>query len=365
MKVLMLFAVLAALAGVFLTTNWGEDFDELDTASKILTVIFQRLLPVFATNEKTFFSLPLERTLYAQHGHSFNGLEYVFRKDLNEVEIIEAYATNDGANIPLRIYRKKQSSETDQDLLKPVLLWIHGGGCILGEASVDDNTCKKLVLLNDFLVVNVDYRLAPEHTFPTAVHDVNAALQWIRRHGKEYGGDIRRVIISGESAGGYLTFASTAYYLSDANQAKRKGSKLRIVAIVPIYPSVDSTFSGKKMLSNITGLLPVSHVQHMRHIYSGGRLKDVAKHYLFAPKYTPEDILTQFPPTITVVAKHDILAAEGIEFAKHLSTLGVSSELLMYNHSIHNFYGRWYFSEGDLALKDVSDRLHNILSSLQ
>lgn len=356
MKLFSLLALMAALAAVFLVTNWGEDFNELDTASKIFTVIFQRVLPLVATSDKTFFPLSVERQVYAQHSRTFNHLETLFNSDLEDVELLEAFADNDGAKIPLRIYRKK---EAGANKLRPVLLWIHGGGCILGEANLDDNTCKKYALLNDFLVVNVDYRLAPEHIFPTAVHDVHAALQWIRRHAREFGGDVSRVVISGESAGGYLTLAVAALHYSD--EEKRKGSKLRIVALVPVYPSVDSSFVGRPMLSNITGILPVSHVDHMRYLYSGGRVRELSRNYLFAPLYTDDQVLRRFPPTITVVAKHDILATEGIQFAERLQSLGIPSDLLLYNASIHNFYGRWYFSEGDLAMQHVAEKLRPLL----
>jgi acetyl esterase len=361
MKVLAVCAVFAALAAVFLMTNWGSDFEELDTCSKVQTVIFERILPLIAKNDKSYFSLSWERALYAHIGLRFNSMEYLFHKRLMDVEIVESHASNDGNSIPLRIYRKNQDEGIADGALRPILLWIHGGGCLLGEAKVDDNTCKKLVLLNDFLVINVDYRLAPEHIFPTAVHDVHAALQWIRRHGREYGGDISKVIISGESAGGYLTLAVTALYFSEDTKVKWKGSKLRIAALVPIYPSVDSSYIAKTMISNITAVLPPSHLQHFRNTYAGGRLKEASKNYLFTPKHTPEEILQQFPPTIMVVAKHDILAAEGIAFESKLKSLGVSTELLIYNHSIHNFYGRWYFSEGDLAMRDVAFHLRNFL----
>lgn len=357
MKVLPFFVILLASVAYFLASNWNEDFYELDTGSKVVTVIFQRILPALSSTKKTFFPIKDQRFLMDFVSRSMNAVEELWKPAFQGIELIDLHVKRDDYEIPIRIYRDPLI--TGKKL--PVLLWIHGGGCILGNIPQDDNTCKKLALRNQFIVVSVDYRLAPEFIFPTAVYDVNAVLQWIKNHIRQYGGDASNVIISGESAGGYLTAAVTALHLTDAEAAQR--SRLKIKAIVPIYPSVDASHGDKTMLSNITGILPIRHAEHMRNVYSGGRVKELAKNYLFAPLHTADMVLERFPPTIILLAKHDILAAEGILFADKLRSLGVKTELIVYKHSIHNFFGRWYFGEGDKALEDASVLLQKYLSS--
>lgn len=84
---------------------------------------------------------------------------------------------------------------------RPALLWIHGGGYVLGSAAQDDALCRHLVEQLDVVVAAVDYRLAPDHPFPTPLHDCHDALVWLAGRGDV---DADRVAIGGASAGGGL-----------------------------------------------------------------------------------------------------------------------------------------------------------------
>ena len=86
----------------------------------------------------------------------------------------------------------------------PVLVWLHGGGHVVGSLDSYDALCRQLALQGDCIVVSVAYRLAPEHKFPAGVEDSFAALQWVAEHAAEIGGDPRRLAIGGDSAGGNL-----------------------------------------------------------------------------------------------------------------------------------------------------------------
>jgi acetyl esterase/lipase len=87
------------------------------------------------------------------------------------------------------------------DRPRPAVLWIHGGGFVLGSAAQDDALCRHLVEELDAVVASVDYRLAPEHAFPTPLHDCHDALVWLAGRGDV---DADRVAIGGASAGGGL-----------------------------------------------------------------------------------------------------------------------------------------------------------------
>ncbi len=90
----------------------------------------------------------------------------------------------------------------------PIVLYIHGGGFRI--LSKDTHWVMALAFARrGYLVFNVNYRLAPEHPFPAAVEDVFQAFSWLVEHAKEYGGDLERLVVAGESAGGNLTAALT------------------------------------------------------------------------------------------------------------------------------------------------------------
>lgn len=87
---------------------------------------------------------------------------------------------------------------------RPGILWIHGGGLVVGTARQDDRLCARTAARLDAVVVSVDYRLAPEHPYPAAIDDVFAGWQWLLAHAGDLGVDAARLAIGGESAGGGL-----------------------------------------------------------------------------------------------------------------------------------------------------------------
>ena len=86
----------------------------------------------------------------------------------------------------------------------PVLLYLHGGGFTIGSVATHDTLCRELAHQAGCAVLSLDYRLAPEHRFPTAQNDAWDALQWLARQGAGLGLDTRRMAVGGDSAGGTL-----------------------------------------------------------------------------------------------------------------------------------------------------------------
>ena len=101
--------------------------------------------------------------------------------DLEDTDIEEAdlkIPSQDGSEITIRIYRSRRSRSCD----RPVLVAFHGGGWILGTLDNEAPRCRKWCELFDGVAVNVDYRLAPQHVFPTALNDCYDAFKWVRNH---------------------------------------------------------------------------------------------------------------------------------------------------------------------------------------
>ncbi|MDN4174649.1 alpha/beta hydrolase [Nocardioides sp. SOB77] len=110
------------------------------------------------------------------------------------------------------------------------LVWIHGGGTIMGTAAQDDRLCSELARDVGVVVVSVEYRLAPEHPFPAPLDDCAAALAWLHEHAVELGVDPERIAVGGASAGGLLA-ASLAQRATDEG--------LPVAFQLLVYPMLD------------------------------------------------------------------------------------------------------------------------------
>jgi acetyl esterase len=133
--------------------------------------------------------------------------------------------------IPLRFYKPEQ--ESSEPL--PLLIYYHGGGWLLGDLESHDTVCRHLANSAQCAVLSVDYRLAPEHKFPTAVDDAFAATAWAAKHANKLNIDPDRLAIGGDSAGGNLAVAVCLIARS------AKAPKIRFQLL--LYPALDFSFN--------------------------------------------------------------------------------------------------------------------------
>ncbi|MEZ5205542.1 MAG: alpha/beta hydrolase [Acidimicrobiales bacterium] len=141
-----------------------------------------------------------------------------------------------------------------------VLVWIHGGGWVIGSAREAQATARDLAAEARCIVVNVDYRLAPEHPFPTPLEDCEAVARWVLANAAELGGDPARVAVGGDSAGGNLS----AVVARDVPG---------FVAQLLVYPVTDCTLSHPSIEENGEGyFLDRATMQWFVDLYLGGRL---------------------------------------------------------------------------------------------
>ena len=110
--------------------------------------------------------------------------------------------TRDGASMRARLYRA-----APEHTAAPCLLFFHGGGYVLGGLDSHDSLCRSLALGTPCNALAIDYRLAPEHRFPTAFLDAQDALAWLLEHGGRHGLDAQRLAIGGDSVGGTLALS--------------------------------------------------------------------------------------------------------------------------------------------------------------
>ncbi len=284
--------------------------------------------------------------------------------------------------ITARIYNGHQPNSGNKGDLKPVLVWYHGGGMIIGSMEGAHGNSLKLANHTGYVVVNVDYRLAPEFTFPTPLNDAFTAFLWVEENIAKYGGNPKLLTIGGDSAGGYLATTVTARYLAKHVENEKKklncdnveetcpelthlpSSNLK--ALLDVYPCLNATTESKEaaLYTRTSGILPFEEMEWMRSHYQGSPVKDmkIRSHYWFSPTNTPVEILKFFPPTIFLFAKYDILTQEGLEFMEKLKKVGVKTEKFWYESTIHGFYGIDFIPVGNLAIYETSTALSRIVS---
>lgn len=206
------------------------------------------------------------------------------------------------------------------------ILFVHGGGCVLGDIGTHDIFCRTLCHDTGATVFSLDYRLAPEHPFPAAVEDTVAALQWLTREAEAMGLDPERIAVCGDSAGGGL--AAVALHETKGGLA----APVRAQAL--IYPALD-----------LRGRLP-SRIELAKQFPIPRDMIDWFFDQYFGlawpftdPRAIPalyEDD-TGLPPALIITAGHDPLRDEAAEYAARLSASGVPVEYLCGEGTIHGF----------------------------
>jgi len=226
--------------------------------------------------------------------------------------------------IPVRCYRP--GDETDL----PVVVYLHGGGWVIGSIETHDATCRGLANAVDAVVVSVDYRLAPEHPFPAGLDDAFAATRGVADHAAELGGDPARIAIAGDSAGGNLA-AVVALLARDAG-----GPALCHQLLV--YPVTDYEFDSPSMRDNATGyFLETDSMRWFFDQYVDPGSGEHPEDWRVSPQRRSD--LAGLPPAFVITAEYDPLRDQGEAYANRLVEAGVSVELRRYDGMFHGFFG--------------------------
>jgi len=204
----------------------------------------------------------------------------------------------------------------------PAVVYFHGGGWVVCDLDTHDGLCARIAEGGQCRVISVDYRLAPEHRFPTAVEDACEAVAWVRENAERLGVDPSRIAVAGDSAGGNLS-AVVALRMKDV-----------LAWQVLLYPAVDATRS-----------LPSHASMGERYFLSQQNIDWYLGHYLRDdtdlrhPDLSPlfaED-LAGAPPALVLTAGFDPLRDEGKAYADRLREAGVEVEYREHASLIHGF----------------------------
>jgi acetyl esterase/lipase len=226
----------------------------------------------------------------------------------------------DGERIPLRLYRPREG-------VLPALVFFHGGGWVVGNLESYEALCRRLANAAQCAVVAVDYRLAPEHKFPSAVDDAWAATRFVADEAETLGIDRERLAVGGDSAGGNLA-AVMSLLARD-----RAGPKLRFQLL--IYPAVDLGMKHDSIRRFAEGYL-----------LTRATMRWFVDHYLSSPADAEDprgspllaSDLKGLPPALIVTAGFDPLCDEGEAYARRLAAHGVPVRHRHYEGQIHGFF---------------------------
>lgn len=224
--------------------------------------------------------------------------------------------------IPARLYGPRAGAAP-----RPLMLYFHGGGWVVGSLDGYDTTCRRLALKADCVVVSVDYRLAPEHPFPAAVDDAWDATLWCAAEARRLGGDPGRLVVAGDSAGGTLS-AVAALMARDAG-----GPPIALQAL--IYPVVDLTRETPSHVRNASGYMLTTAA--LRWFYDR-YVPDVARRADWRASPLLHPSLAGVAPALVIAAEHDPLADENKAYADRLRAEGVAVEHACFPGMLHPFF---------------------------
>ena len=245
-------------------------------------------------------------------------------------------------DITVRIYRGI-GTEASESL--PCVLYLHGGGWVIGNLDSHDRFCRQLANVARVCVIAVDYRLAPEHPFPAAIDDCAHVWQWLHSNAQSLAIDPSRTGVAGDSAGGNLA----AVLALMARDGKVPACSMQAL----VYPVTDLTASS----------------EGYRRITSGVPLTDKTMHY-FIGHYTPNAAdrldwrasparasgFAGLPRSLVLTVEHDPLCEEGRAYAKALEAAAVPVTAIHLNDQMHGLLGQGKLIRAGTLMADFVSR---------
>jgi acetyl esterase/lipase len=238
------------------------------------------------------------------------------QRGARDVEVVEV-----AAGVTARIHRPPPGRRSSG----AGVLYVHGGGFVIGTAALGDPFCSRLAQHLQVVVAAVDYRLAPEHPYPTALEDAYAALRWLAEQPEV---DAGRIALVGDSAGGGLA-AALALRTRDLGD-------IRPVLQVLSYPMLDDRTTDGGVDPRVLRMWDQRSNRFGWDAYlgelAGGQVPATA-----APARAED--LAGMPATWIGVGTHDLFHAEDVAWARRLEAAGVPCELLVVDGAYHGFDG--------------------------
>lgn len=262
---------------------------------------------------------PMNELSPADARDAYRMMRFVADAEPTELAIVrDLTCPGPAGDIRLRYYDARESRAAG-----PAIMFFHGGGFVIGDLDTHHPYCTDLAAKVDLPVIAVDYRLAPEHPFPAATDDCEAAARWLAANGKELGLEITGLVFTGDSAGGNLTIVTTQALIA-------KSAAVPVIAQAPLYPVVDSTQTGGSFTDFADGFLLTADTMNW-----------FGQAYAAVPGDVRNDCINgdiaSLPPTLLVTAGLDPLRDQGRDFAARAILAGVDVTFMEMRGTIHGF----------------------------
>ncbi|MFT4470525.1 alpha/beta hydrolase fold domain-containing protein [Arthrobacter sulfonylureivorans] len=246
-----------------------------------------------------------------------------------EVEsVTDAAIPGPAGDIGLRIQKPLGGSDA-------TVVYFHGGGWIIGDLDSHQGNASRIAAHAMANVVQVDYRLAPENPYPAGVEDAIAAFEWVIEHIDQFGGNLNKVVVAGDSAGGNLA-AIVAQHC--------RAIGIRLAAQFLIYPATDLTAAADSAMLE----------------YLGPGASSLAREPRASPALAER--LDGLAPAIIGVGAHDFLYQDNVRYARALTDAGVTVIFRQYPTLNHGFFSYGSVSAAsDQAAEQLCQDLHKVL----
>jgi len=234
------------------------------------------------------------------------------------------------------------------DAIKPTIVFVHGGGWCIGSIATHERTAKKVCSATGYKVLSVEYSLAPEHPFPTAIHEVSAMVEYVYSNLSEFNSS-DQIFIMGDSAGANIAIGATMNLIDQGKEI--------IAKILAVYPVIDASSTETASYNNFAkGYFLTKRMMNKFIAYYTPEISDRNNPHVSLNHYPH---LTKLPDVYLITAQFDPLRDEGEAFAQALKDVGVNCTSRRYDGVIHGFFANPMFGKkGDGAVTDLANYLH-------
>ncbi|CAJ0936454.1 unnamed protein product, partial [Mesorhabditis belari] len=315
--------------------------------------------------------------------------------------------------VRVRVYQPKGNKTSDG-----AVVFIHGGGFVMGSTEIYEGLMRRMTKMLNMMVVSIDYRLAPEATYPGGLHDVERALTYLINNAAVFGLDPTKIVLMGDSAGGNLVAAVTQrmrtvkgvdlagqvllypllqfhnlqtesfrhyyrdfmgfalvdpyslafYYMWYAGIDVNKHPELALSAISNghVSPKVHDAVDDLLDFTSIPSSLQHDNLPAILEPKENSKAIKLLEQRLMDPSFAPliQRNLTDLPPSFVMTCQFDILRDEGVLYAKRMREAGVPVEWKHYDHGFHamlNFHNELFIAQE--ALSDIVSWVKRLLET--
>ncbi len=283
----------------------------------------------------------------------------------DDIDIVNLKVNSPEGRIPIRIYYPRISEtlkpDSDEAKAQGCLIFLHGGGFVIGSLETHENLCLKLARETGRIIISVDYKLAPKHIYPAAIRDSYCIYYYVCKNHKALKIDIEDIAIGGTSAGGNIALGVMEMCLRRKNRGNIPSALVLQYPVTDIESILMNEYTPSAVENAQGHTLTMEALNKMLKYYITYFDKEAGEQYphlLGNPYLSPakSELIFQYPRVIMISAGKDPLRDDNRLFAQMLAQNGVEFEHHEYVQMPHAFMS-FDFEETDKAFEKIKDFL--------